>query len=478
MYGNDEMLIVNGVSANGEDGIVRVISLTDFDDPVLVGGYVYDDNPATSIEGNNDDTDLIAFIGQEDSRLVIYDFDEDAESNFTVNLSGSKYEKISTFLYPDQIDYLTTGDPDSVFLGIDNFTVAINDDSDRLEADEDPDDIGDFLPSEGYEIKCSANSSWSFSGWPVHPKTRYKVVDNPGETYNYIGYPYTHGYDVADVLDSHSDEIDAVYDDDGTYWLSDLDINTMGNMSPGDGYMVATDTDTAVTSYEFCYDDPPAERRAPGSVWEVVEVDDAPEPTGVPYAVVVELGNNIRLLEPAYIEVYDGNTLVGKGAFMPDRPYTPITCWKGDEERDLVGFDPGNRMRIVVKNRDNRELFSSFGDREYAFLEGPYTFISFSRDQVDGGDGNNGFDVGDAYPSPFNPTLTVPFRLSKGGKVEIRVYNLLGRTVFNSTQEYTAGTHRFHFDASRQSMELGSGAYFVEMRFGQELRTQKVMLLK
>ena len=136
-------------------------------------------------------------------------------------------------------------------------------------------------------------------------------------------------------------------------------------------------------------------------------------------------------------------------------------------------------MRFVIRDENEEIILSSLGDREYRFLESGYSYISFGEGGLLGGEGEGGdLDVGEAFPEPFNPTLTVPFNLSRYGEVEINLYNLLGQIVFSQKQHYSAGQHQFIFNTNAYSLDLGSGIYFVELKFGFEHHIQKVMLLK
>jgi len=305
--------------------------------------------------------------------------------------------------------------------------------------------------------------------------TRYTIVEEPETDYNYIGFPFAvTDFNIADALETAGADIEIVYDYNGHIWIPNV-INTIGNMVPGWGYMVATEEEEV----EFAYDQPGAGRRVPSPVWEIAEIEGAPTPTGIPYAVIFELGNNLREFQPFALEVYDGDLLVGRAAFQPEYPYTPVICWKSDPLYNLPGFRRDAPMRFVVRNANEEVILSSLGDREYRFLEAGYSYVAFDEGGLlgCGGDGG-GLEVEDAYPEPFNPTLTVPFSLSHNGDVEISLYNLLGQKLFSQRRQYSAGQHQFLFNTNAYSHNFGNGIYFIELRFGSEQHVQKVMLLK
>jgi len=79
------------------------------------------------------------------------------------------------------------------------------------------------------------------------------------------------------------------------------------------------------------------------------------------------------------------------------------------------------------------------------------------------------------YPNPFNPTTTIPFRLSNSGNVRLEVLDLLGRRVaLLSDSYYSAGRHQIQFDAGK----LGSGVYFTRMTTPEGSYIQKMSLVK
>ncbi len=84
------------------------------------------------------------------------------------------------------------------------------------------------------------------------------------------------------------------------------------------------------------------------------------------------------------------------------------------------------------------------------------------------------FEVGRAYPNPFNAMVSVPFALPDAGQVEIALYNVLGQQVMARTLQQTAGYHTFNVDGG----SLSSGLYLLSIKGFGENQQQKVMLLK
>lgn len=79
------------------------------------------------------------------------------------------------------------------------------------------------------------------------------------------------------------------------------------------------------------------------------------------------------------------------------------------------------------------------------------------------------------FPNPFNPFTKIVYRISDGGFVNLKVYDVLGNEVATLVNEYKpAGRHEINFDAS----ELHSGVYFARLSAGNQSDIIKMSLLK
>ncbi len=85
------------------------------------------------------------------------------------------------------------------------------------------------------------------------------------------------------------------------------------------------------------------------------------------------------------------------------------------------------------------------------------------------------FAVYQNFPNPFNPSTIIKFDIPRNEYVEVSVFNLLGQIVselFNG--QLKAGTHQITFNAR----DLPSGIYFYRVKAGDELKVQKMILMK
>lgn len=84
------------------------------------------------------------------------------------------------------------------------------------------------------------------------------------------------------------------------------------------------------------------------------------------------------------------------------------------------------------------------------------------------------------YPNPFNPSTWIPFYLPAEGHVGIRIYDVKGRLVaVLRDRRMNGGAHSVRWGG----LDLGgrpvaSGVYFCELRFGGEVQTRKLVLMR
>jgi hypothetical protein len=85
-----------------------------------------------------------------------------------------------------------------------------------------------------------------------------------------------------------------------------------------------------------------------------------------------------------------------------------------------------------------------------------------------------------ATPNPFNPQTTIALYLKQAGVGDVRIYDLRGHLV---TELYrgslSAGENRYLWDGrDRGGRGVASGAYWVQARTSDQVRTLKIMLLR
>jgi len=89
------------------------------------------------------------------------------------------------------------------------------------------------------------------------------------------------------------------------------------------------------------------------------------------------------------------------------------------------------------------------------------------------------FKLHQNYPNPFNPGTTIKYDIPNVGQgksvnIQIKVYDMLGREVFQYSDVKSPGSYEIRFDGSN----LASGLYFYVLNAGNFTDTKKMVLLK
>lgn len=83
--------------------------------------------------------------------------------------------------------------------------------------------------------------------------------------------------------------------------------------------------------------------------------------------------------------------------------------------------------------------------------------------------------LGQNYPNPFNPVTTIAYRVTRPGKVSLKVFDILGREVaILVNADRGEGVHTEKFDASH----LSSGIYFYQLITTGVNETRKMLITK
>ena len=180
--------------------------------------------------------------------------------------------------------------------------------------------------------------------------------------------------------------------------------------------------------------------------------------------------------------VYDGFIVV-KGPTYSALTYKFVYGQNNDEFAEPgtgLGSNPGrNRTEFIDKvNGSWPDVYTTTAG--VFSLEGALPFEvnpSFSGVDVEqiGTELPSSISLEQNYPNPFNPLTTFEYSLSASQRVQLNVYDILGRriaTLVDGVQ--AASTYRVNFDASN----LTSGTYFYRLETEGQTISKKMILLK
>ncbi len=173
--------------------------------------------------------------------------------------------------------------------------------------------------------------------------------------------------------------------------------------------------------------------------------------------------------------------------------------WVTQTETDNLGFivsRNGNQLASYKQNEALKGQGTSINAHHYSFtdqsvVEGEtYEYALISVDysglehrhpkvvEINFGDNDEGiienYELAQNYPNPFNPSTTINFTMKKAGFARLKVFDILGRVVYNEAINATKGNNTVKFNAKN----LTSGVYFYQLNTEGFSKTMKMMLMK
>ena len=135
-----------------------------------------------------------------------------------------------------------------------------------------------------------------------------------------------------------------------------------------------------------------------------------------------------------------------------------------------------NENTLIIHNRRIANLYLQEFKARYIEAGGTDT-ISILTSVAENENNNSPvkFYLYQNYPNPFNPATTIKFEIPKSQKIELKIYDVLGRevrTLYNDIAP--AGIKTINFNASN----LASGVYFYKLVTNNYTSIKKMVLLK
>ncbi|MGE5497956.1 MAG: alpha-amylase family glycosyl hydrolase [Syntrophothermus sp.] len=132
----------------------------------------------------------------------------------------------------------------------------------------------------------------------------------------------------------------------------------------------------------------------------------------------------------------------------------------------------GKANAYAVLNSNNELSGLSIGGMTtlvYSLSNGPETGVE------SGNSAATGFSLEQNYPNPFNPSTMISYSIGASTRVELRVYDMLGReAALLVNQIQNPGSYNVKFDASA----LPSGVYICKIQAGSFSSSRKLILIK
>ena len=130
-----------------------------------------------------------------------------------------------------------------------------------------------------------------------------------------------------------------------------------------------------------------------------------------------------------------------------------------------------------MKNGDHTVYLSSNSYIEFPIISntGNRFDLAFAEDNSNENTTPYSYSLTQNFPNPFNPSTTIQYTIADAQRVELKVYDLLGRevqTLVNDVQN--PGSYNIMFNAQN----LSSGVYFYKLTAGSFTDIKKMTLVK
>ncbi len=85
-----------------------------------------------------------------------------------------------------------------------------------------------------------------------------------------------------------------------------------------------------------------------------------------------------------------------------------------------------------------------------------------------------------SYPNPFNPSMTIKYRIPEFSHVTLKIFDITGKEVITLVDEnQDAGVHQITWNGKdEKGGDVASGLYFCPLRAGNFVQTKKALLIK
>jgi len=360
---------------------------------------------------------------------------------------------------------------ESVMTGVANLVIVVNN-AGHFYIPTVINSIGQMNVLEGYKIYVSAPDQVSVTGKPVTATTPIALKSG----WNFVSYLPSQAMSAETALASVLTQLAIIKNDAGKFFIPNV-INSMGNMTPGEGYKLYLNADATLT---YPQGSSPAKGHSNTLAKQSLNATHFSfrQRTGDSFSIIVKsngqafkAGDEIGIFTPGGLcvgaGVWDGSDILG------------ISAWADDDRTDIVdGFRQGEIMHFNIwKADENREvklkaIFTFGSDR---FDEAPFTVVELASPTLP-----TTFSLGQNYPNPFNAGTVISYQLPESGKVTLTVYNLLGeqvRMLLNEQED--AGVYSIHWDGKDLAGRfVPSGVYLYRIQTGSYSAVRKAVFVK
>ena len=400
---------------------------------------------------------------QENGITHLVGLDAPAEITIDINLT-SGWNLISSWVTPKEPNM------NDVFADIDQFVVLAKNGQGQLYYPEySINGIGNWNIAHGYQVYVTQASTLQIYGLEAQPN------ENPlylPQGWNIIGYIRNSALSIVTALSGITDNIVLVKNNAGQLYFPEYDINTIGTMTPGQGYQMYVTTACTLTY--------------PENYPKQTVFDDIITP--VPKHLIPEVintGNNeVLIIQNEYAT--DGTEagvwtkqgiLIGSGVFHNGK--AAITIWGDNELTEIKESVNDNELLTIMQFNPDDKSFREVKLKDISdVLTGlRYENIIYKKDALLIAKAEKSIEFDNfkisCIPNPANDKAIIEYELPRETKYTIDLYDIQGKHI----QRISEGTNRVGtINFSTKAIE--SGVYSIILRYDEQVVTEKIIVIK
>lgn len=331
---------------------------------------------------------------------------------------------------------------------------------------------------EGYQVKVDTPVTASWEGQIISPRM---LLDLPAgwSIVSYLpSFPLSASPPDFRVVASLIDNLIIAKDGSGRFLTPLRNFSNMERWRESLGYFVKLRR-----AETFVY---PISRRIGRDEPDVVVVNPShwvpPSPTDNSMSLLVGgLGGLSRSVSELAVFTGEGLCVGASTVTSIYNGWVGVAVWGDDPttaERD--GARPGDTLELRIWKGD-QEFHASVDSNQVAtYVPNDLSTIGVASVQEQAEWMPAEYQLYPPSPNPFNSTVAIQFHVPCESKVDLAVYNAIGREVVTLlSMSVTAGSHEVEWDGrSSIGLESPSGIYIITLRTSGGLLTRKAVLLK
>ena len=326
--------------------------------------------------------------------------------------------------------------------------------------------IGSWSIKRGYKIYMTDDAELDLSGFAAVPE------DNPIELmqgWNMISYLRQTDMAVAAVFAEIADNVLIVKDNDGSIYMPSLNINTIGDMQVGQGYMIYSNQQCTLE-----YPANSSSKMVCSDYQDFTAGDEIFANTGDNSTLIIQLND---LKNASFIRIFDQKgEMIGKGRAIDG--ISVITLW-GDNEytKEKDGALEGEALSIRISDDKGILIPHKIANISNLTAGKIPLMLKYSSNAV------MMVNIEDQKirskmklrPNPANNSILLEYDLNEGPSNHVYIYNDRGKII---RQYYIENDNEGKISGKLDLNGVPSGVYTVILKAGESIVSEKLIIIK